>query len=100
MAVTRGAIEPPAIIWPRPTVSLGSAPRRGKTRPVEGEPAADALRLALEPLVKVDDGAGAEALFLRHCQRCPMKRGPRPPSGSPGFIIVSGRDADARRVAD
>ncbi len=52
-----GAAEPPAIFWPRPTVSLGSAPRRGKTRPVEGEPAADQLRLAIEPFVKVDDGA-------------------------------------------
>jgi hypothetical protein len=64
MAMARGAIEPPAIIWPRATVALGSAPRRGKTRPVEGELAADELRLAIEPLVKVDDGASAETLFL------------------------------------
>ncbi|HEU4820748.1 MAG TPA: hypothetical protein VFS87_06285 [Qipengyuania sp.] len=65
LAMTRGAIEPPLIYQARPTMPLGSAPRRGKTRPIEGEPAADALRIAFEPFVKIDDGPGAEALYLQ-----------------------------------
>ncbi len=40
MAISRGAhhSELPSIFWPRPTISLGSAPRRGKTRPVAANP--------------------------------------------------------------
>jgi soluble lytic murein transglycosylase-like protein len=100
MAMTRGAIQSPAIMWPRPTVSLGSAPRRGKTRPVEGEPAADALRLALEPFVKVDDGPGAEALFLQSLPNLSYEARAEAAQRVAWIYYVSGRDADARRVAD
>src|SRR5436190_678156 len=100
MAVARGAIEPPAIIWPRATVALGSAPRRGKTRPVEGEPAADDLRLAIEPLVKVDDGATAETLFLTALPNLSFEARAEAAQRVAWMYFVSGRDADARRVAD
>jgi soluble lytic murein transglycosylase len=100
MAMTRGAVEPPAIYWPRATVSLGSAPRRGKTRPVDGEPAADALRLAIEPLVKVDDGASAEALFLTALPTLSFEARAESAHRVAWMYFVSGRDADARRVAD
>lgn len=100
MAMTRGAIEPPAIIWPRATVALGSAPRRGKTRPVDGEPAADGLRQALEPLVKVDDGATAEALFLQALPALSYEARAEAAQRVAWMYFVSGRDADARRVAD
>jgi soluble lytic murein transglycosylase-like protein len=100
MAVTRGAIEPPAIIWPRATVALGSAPRRGKTRPVEGDPAADALRTALEPFVKVDDGPGAEALMLQALPTLSYEGRAEAAQRIAWIYFVSGRDADARRAAD
>jgi len=100
MAISRGAIEPPAIIWPRATVALGSAPRRGKTRPVEGEPAADELRLAIEPLVKVDDGASAEALFLAALPNLSFEARAEAAQRVAWMYFISGRDADARRVAD
>jgi soluble lytic murein transglycosylase-like protein len=100
MAVARGAIQPPAIIWPRATVALGSAPRRGKTRPVEGEPAADELRLAIEPLVKVDDGVAAEALFLTALPNLSFEARAEAAHRVAWMYFVSGRDADARRVAD
>ena len=100
MAMTRGAIEPPAIIWPRATVALGSAPRRGKTRPVDGEPAADELRLAIEPLVKVDDGASAEALFVTALPNLSYEARAEAAQRVAWMYFVSGRDADARRVAD
>jgi soluble lytic murein transglycosylase-like protein len=100
MAMTRGAIEPPAIFWARPTVSLGSAPRRGKTRAVEGEPAADQLRVAIEPLIKVDDGASAEALFLTALPNLSFEARAEAAQRVAWMYFVSGRDADARRVAD
>src|SRR5829696_2462428 len=44
MAFARGATTPPLIVPQRPTYRLGSAPGRYRARPVQGEPAADALR--------------------------------------------------------
>ena len=102
MAVARGlrSGEEPAIHWSRPTVSLGSAPRRGRTRPVEGEPAMDQLRLAIEPLVKIDDGAGAEALFMAALPSLSFEARAEAAHRVAWMYFVSGRDADARRVAD
>jgi soluble lytic murein transglycosylase len=102
MAVARGlrSGEEPAIHWPRPTVSLGSAPRRGKTRPVEGEPAMDQLRLAIDPLIKIDDGASAEALFLTALPNLSYEARAEAAHRVAWMYFVSGRDADAKRVAD
>ncbi len=100
LALARGATEPPAIYWPRPTVSLGSAPRRGKTRPAEGEPAADQLRLQIEPMIKIDDGASAEALFLTALPTLSFEARAEAAHRVAWMYFVSGRDADARRVAD
>ena len=102
MAVARGlrSGEEPAIHWSRPTVSLGSAPRRGRTRAVEGEPAMDQLRLAIEPLVKIDDGASAEALFMAALPSLSFEARAEAAHRVAWMYFVSGRDADARRVAD
>ncbi|HEY0629303.1 MAG TPA: lytic transglycosylase domain-containing protein [Sphingomicrobium sp.] len=100
LAATRGATQPPAIYWPRATVSLGSAPRRGKTRSVEGEPAMDQLRLAIEPLIKIDDGASAEALFVAALPTLSYEARAEAAHRVAWMYFVSGRDADARRVAD
>ena len=100
LAVTRGALQPPLVYRARPVVSLGTAPRRGKTRQIEGEPAADALRLALEPFVKVDDGPGAEALYLQAVPTLSYESRAEAANRVAWIYFVSGRDADARRVAD
>jgi soluble lytic murein transglycosylase-like protein len=102
MAVSRGArnAEAPAIYWPRPTVSLGSAPRRGKTRQVDGDPVADQLRLDLEPYVKVDDGPGAEAIYLAAFPTLSLEGRAEAAQRVAWIYYVAGRDADARRVAD
>ncbi len=78
----------PAIYWPRPTVSLGSAPRRGKTRPVggrtrrrsaaAGDRAAGQGRRRGRRRGAVPDGA---------CRPCRSRRGRRPPIASPGCIL-------------
>ena len=102
MATTRGAVnaEAPAIYWPRPTVSLGSAPRRGKTRPVAGDPIADQLRIDLEPYVKVDDGSAAEAVYLAAFPTLSIEGRAEAAHRVAWMYFISGRDADARRVAD
>jgi peptidoglycan lytic transglycosylase len=102
MAMSRGALSPdmPGIYWPRPTVSLGSAPRRGKTRPVEGDLVADQLRIDLEPFVKVDDGPGAEAAYLTVLPTLTLEARAEAAHRVAWIYFVSGRDADARRVAD
>jgi soluble lytic murein transglycosylase-like protein len=102
LAVARGVRsgEEPAIYWPRPTVSLGNAPRRGKTRPVEGEPVMDQLRLAIDPLIKIDDGASAEALFATALPGLSYEARAEAAHRVAWMYFVSGRDADARRVAD
>jgi soluble lytic murein transglycosylase len=102
LAVSRGAhhSEIPAIFWPRSTVSLGSAPRRGKTRPVDGEPYADQLRLTLEPMVKTDDGTGAEAAYLAAMPYLSVEARAEAAHRVAWIYFVGGRDADARRVAD
>jgi soluble lytic murein transglycosylase len=102
LAVSRGVrnAEAPAIHWPRATVSLGSAPRRGKTRPVEGDLAADALRLALEPYVKVDDGVNAEALYQQALPTLTIGARAELAHRVAWIYYVSGRDLDARRLTD
>jgi len=102
LAVARGAhhSELPSIFWPRPTISLGSAPRRGKTRPVEGEPYADQLRLALEPMVKTDDGTGAEALYVAAMPYLSVEARAEAAQRVAWMYFIGGRDADARRIAD
>jgi soluble lytic murein transglycosylase-like protein len=100
LAMLRGAIEPPPIVVPRPTIGLPMAPRRGKARPVSGEPAADALRLALDPLVKVDDAAGAEALFQGQSPFLSPEARAEAAQRVAFIYYVLGRDADVRRVAD
>ena len=100
LAMTRGALQPPLVYRARAVVPLGTSPRRGKTRPIEGEPAADALRLALEPMVKVDDGAGAEALYLQAVPTLSYEARAEAANRVAWIYFVSGRDADARRGAD
>ena len=102
LAVARGArnAEAPAIYWPRPTVSLGSSPRRNRTRPVEGDPTLDQLRATLEPFVKADDAAGAEAHYLAAFPMLTIEGRAEAAQRVAWIYFVIGRDADARRVAD
>ena len=100
LAMLRGAVEPPAIVNPRPTIGLRQAPRRGKARPVSGEPAADELRLALDPLVKADDAAGAEAAFLTQSPFLSPEARAEAAQRVAFIHYVLGRDADVRRIAD
>ena len=100
MAILRGAVAPPAIHYPRPTIGLPTAPRRGRPRPVSGEPAADALRLALDPLVKADDALGAEAQLTEQAPYLSFEARAEAAQRVAFIYYVLGRDADVRRIAD
>lgn len=100
MAMTRGAIEPPLIYVERPTISLGSAPVRYRAKPVSGEPYADQLRAALDPLIKADDAAGAEALLLQYAPSLSVEARAEAGARVAFVYYVLGLDLDARRVAD
>ncbi|MBA3668189.1 MAG: lytic transglycosylase domain-containing protein [Sphingomonas sp.] len=100
MALARGAYESPVITYPRQTVFLGSAPRRQKTRPVAGEPLADALLSQLEPLVKINDFAAAELLLNAQAPYLTFDARAESAQRVAWIYYGQGRDADARRIAD
>jgi len=100
MAITRGATAAPLIVPERATVNLGSAPLRYKARPVQGEPAADELRAILDPLIKTDDAAGAEAQLLIYAPQLSAEARAEAGQRVAFVYYVLGLDMDARRVSD
>ena len=100
MAWNRGATAMPWYVAPKATVTLGSAPVRYKAKPVLGEPAADQLRSLLDPLIKVDDGAGAEAQLLAFAPQLSVEARAEAATRVAFVYYVLGLDMDARRVAD
>lgn len=105
MATSRAAtakvtIEPLSYHQPRRTVSLGSAPGRYRARPVQGEPAADQLRAALDALVKVNDAPGAETQLLTFAPQLSAEARAEAGQRVAFIYYVVGMDLDARRVAD
>jgi len=100
LAVKRGALTPLSTIPEKVTYNLGSAPIRYKAKPVQGEPYADQLRSILDPLIKADDAAGAEAQLLIYAPQLSYEARAEA-AQRVGFVYyVLGLDMDARRVAD
>ena len=101
LALARGATEAelPAVPVATRMVPLGSAPRRHRSRPVTGEPAADALRTALQPLVDANSAPEAEALYLQSAPFLSYEARAEAAHRVAWIYYVTGRDADARRVA-
>ena len=100
MALARGATTSPLIVPRKPLMFLGSAPARYRARPVQGEPAADELRAALDPLVKADDPANAELLLTQAAPLLSLEARAEAGQRVAWAYYSDGRDADARRVAD
>ena len=100
MAVKRGALLPLQTIAEKPTYVLGSAPVRYRAKPVQGEPAADQLRAALDPLIKADDAAGAEAQLLTFAPQMSVEARAEAGTRVAFVYYVLGLDMDARRVAE
>src|SRR4051812_34882358 len=100
MAFRRGATEPLLVVPEKATVNLGSAPVRYKTRALQGDPAADQLRSILDPLIKADDAAGAEAQLLVYAPQLSAEARAEAGQRVAFVYYVLGLDMDARRVAD
>ena len=100
MAIRRGALTPPSIIGEKAVMSIGSAPYRYKAKPVQGEPYADELRSLIDPLVKADDAAGAEAQLILYGPQLSVEARAEAATRVAFIYYVLGQDADARRVAD
>jgi soluble lytic murein transglycosylase-like protein len=100
MAIKRGATTPPLVMPEKPTYVLGSAPVRYRAKPVVGEPAADQLRTALDPMVKADDASGAEALLITQGPALSAEARAEAATRVAFIYYVLGLDMDARRVSD
>ena len=100
LAVTRGATTAPLIVPQRQLMNLGSAPGRYRARPVSGEPLADELRAALDPLVKVNDATGAEAQLLTYGPQLSFEARAEAGQRVAWIYYLNGYDAEARRVSD
>ena len=100
MALNRGATTSPLVIPEKQTVVLGSAPVRYRAKPVQGEPAADDLRSALDPLIKSDDASAAEALLVTEGATLSAEARAEAATRVAFIYYVLGLDMDARRVAD
>ncbi|MGN6588754.1 MAG: transglycosylase SLT domain-containing protein [Sphingomicrobium sp.] len=100
MAVKRGATVLPHTTPEKPLYSIGSAPIRYKARPVQGEPYADQLRSLLDPLIKQDDAAGAEAQLVLYGPQLSVEARAEAGQRVAFAYYVNGLDLDARRVAD
>ena len=100
LAVKRGATTPLLTVAEKPVYNIGSAPIRYKAHPVQGEPQADQLRSILEPLIKADDAAGAEAQLLTYGPQLSYEARAEAAQRVAFAYYVNGLDMDARRVAD
>ncbi|MGE5563630.1 MAG: lytic transglycosylase domain-containing protein [Bacillota bacterium] len=100
MALKRGATTAPLVVPEKPTYVLGSAPVRYRAHPVKGEPVADDLRSALDPKIKADDAAGAEALLIAAGPSLSAEARAEAASRVAFIYYVLGLDMDARRVSD
>ena len=69
-------------------VNLGRRPS-ATARPVQGEPGADELRAALDPLIKANDAGGAEAQLLPTRRSCRPRLAPKRASVLPSSITSS-----------
>jgi soluble lytic murein transglycosylase len=100
MAVKRGSTTPMPVLPEKPVYNLGSAPIRYKAKPVQGEPVADQLRAALDPLIKADDASGAEAQLVALGPQLSTEARAEAGQRVAFVYYVLGLDLDARRVAD
>jgi peptidoglycan lytic transglycosylase len=100
MALRRGATTPPMIIPEKPVTVLGFAPVRYRAHPVQGDPAADQLRSALDPMIKADNASGAEALLVTQGPALSLEARAEAATRVAFIYYVLGLDMDARRVAD
>lgn len=65
LAGTRGALELPPIAVTQNLGWAGSQPRRARAKAIKGDPIAESLELQIQPLIKENQPAAAEALLMQ-----------------------------------
>ena len=100
LAITRGATATPMIARAARMVPLGAAPRRHRSRAVQGDLAADQLRTALEPMVRDNLAPEAEALYQQSAAYLTPEGRAEAAQRVAWIYYLVGRDSDAKRVAE
>ncbi|MBB3763745.1 lytic transglycosylase domain-containing protein [Sphingomicrobium lutaoense] len=97
LAQRRGA-GPQPVAAQQPIVSLGSAPRRVRARPVD-DPGTEEVRTAIRPYIEADDPEPAEAIYRDARDRLSRDALAEIAQKVAFIYYVVGRDQDARRIA-
>ncbi|MDF7775770.1 lytic transglycosylase domain-containing protein [Sphingomonas sp. AOB5] len=99
MAATRGATDLPALPSTTRLVWFDAAPVRQRVRTVRSDSASTEVALAIQPFIKADDGASAEALVERFSPDLTDDARTEWQQKVAWVYYVAGDDANARRVA-
>lgn len=99
MALNRGATSVPALPSTTRLVWFDAAPVRQRVRTVRSDSASTEVALAIQPFIKADDGASAEALVERFSPDLTDDARTEWQQKVAWVYYVAGDDANARRVA-
>ncbi|HEX8300160.1 lytic transglycosylase domain-containing protein [Sphingomonas sp.] len=99
MAKARGATDIPVLPQSKRLVWFDGAPVRQRARSVKSDYAATEIALAIQPFVKADDGAQAEALVEAKLADLTPDAATEWQQKVAWIYYVSGDDTNARRVA-
>lgn len=100
MAMTRGATETPALPTVQRLAWYGVSPVRQRVRTVGSDNASTEMALAVQPFVKADDGASAEALLETHAADLTPESLTEWQQKVAWIYYTAGDDANARRMAN
>ena len=98
LAKARGAVDLPPLPLAQRLIWQDGAPVRVHAKTTKGDAVAAELALAMQPFIKTDDGASAEALLLA-TQGLTSEATTEWRGRIAWMYYLSGRDADARRLA-
>ncbi len=99
MAKSRGAETLPALPDERRLVWYSAAPVRQRARSVKSDSASAEIALAIQPFIKADDGAQAEALIQRYLPDLTPDAATEWQQKVAWIYFIAGDDQNARRVA-
>lgn len=99
MARTRGATELPVLPVAGRLIWFDAAPVRQRARSIKSDNAATSVAIEIQPFVKADDGASAEAVVAKFAPDLTPEALTEWQQKVAWIYYVAGDDANARRVA-
>jgi soluble lytic murein transglycosylase len=100
LARARGAEAVPALPGQQRLVGLGGQPRRARPRNIRGDSVADALEPLIQPLIRDDKPAEAEALLATRAEELAPEALTAFRQRIAWVYYLNGFDAEARRLGD